>query len=106
VLRRLDGIPERVDSLELSLSIPRLDQLLFQFPCVNGYDAYQEEGRFGLELYLDESSSARTLNEVRDSLAQSIQTTDPIVITVKSGFPHSAFSLAKKRVQFKSAEIR
>ena len=98
VLRTLQWVRGRTDDLSLPCSMPDLDDILFSFPTINGFDASLSGTHLFLELYWQEIPSPSEQKIIEGRLYETLPKITAIDCQMKTGFPDSAFSLAKKRI--------
>ena len=98
VLMTYEWIQNRIDGREKICSMPRLDDLIFEFPFITGFDAALANRELRLDLYWTAEVEHLKSKEIREKIISAFPDLCSADIMNHTGFPDSAFDLRKKRI--------
>jgi len=100
VLSTYKWISKRMQNEDSLCTIAELDNILFQIPEINGFDAAAKKESLNLKIYSDKQNKEELINKISESILNTFPGVNKIEIELLAGFPSSAFSLQKKKIEY------
>ncbi|HRY20136.1 MAG TPA: hypothetical protein P5198_01375, partial [Flexilinea sp.] len=100
VLSTYKWISKRMQNEDSLCTIAELDNILFQIPEINGFDAAAKKESLNLKIYSDKQNKEELKNKISESILNTFPGVNKIEIELLAGFPSSAFSLQKKKIEY------
>ena len=104
VLKTYEWIKKRKDDDQSIVTIQQLDDLIFEQPGINGFDAAWIGKGLKLNLYWETESYFKNASIIDQMIREQHPSITHIIIQNEIGFPDSAFELRKKRIAHESTK--